>query len=318
MIKNPYSFTDSDASFAENGGFNETRELFDTPFGDGPGHLPAEAGRYRVYWAKVCPWATRTVLTLKLLGLEDIISVGLADSQLTETEDWPFKSQPDGRDPVTGHKTVTDAYTAVGSQYSEYAVVPTVVDLETNKIVSNDFINLPYHLEEAFKPFHKEGAPDLLPAALKDEMLAFNGWMHTNINNAVYDAGFAESQEEYEEAFDRLFGALDEVEERLADRRYLFGSEITDADVRLFVTLARFDVAYYTALLVNKKQIKDYPNLWGYARDLYTIPEFKEVTDFDAIKLGFFSENDGSDEVSIIPRGPDLSGWDEPHGREGL
>ena len=311
MIKNPYARDENDRYFAENGQFNEIRELFDTPFGEGTGYLPVEAGRYRVLWAAVCPWATRTVLVLKLLGLEDTISVGLARSELTETEDWPFEN----KDPVTGFDTVTDAYTNYGEEYAQYAVVPTVVDLRTNTIVSNDYHNLTYHWEEAFQAFHKDGAPDLLPAELKDEILAFNNWQHGAINQGVYAAGFAETQEEYEQAFDELFAALDKVEERLADRRYLFGSTITDADVRLFVTLVRFDAGYYSAFLTNWRQIKDYPNLWGYARDLYSIPEFKEVTDFDAIKLGYYSE---PGEESIIPKGPDLSCWDEPHDRAKL
>src|SRR5699024_483732 len=164
-------------------------------------------------------------------------------------------------------------------------------------------------------------APNLFPVELQEQIRQLNERIFHDINNGVYRAGFARSQEAYAEAYDGVFQCLDELEERLATRRYLFGNQLTDSDVRLYVTLARFDVAYYTAFRVNQKRIKDYPNLWAYARDLYQTPGFGDTTNFEAIKKHYFLSTtiDTKNTLSkILPKGPSLEDWNMAHGREKL
>jgi putative glutathione S-transferase len=172
-----------------------------------------------------------------------------------------------------------------------------------------------YYWETVWKEFHKSGAPDLLPSNLKDDIMALNEVIYYDVNNGVYKAGFAETQEAYEAACNAVFARLDDLEKRLSRSRYLFGSAITDSDIRLYVTLARFDAAYYNAFRVNKKRLQDYSALWGYARDLYSIPAFKDNTDFNHIKIHYHLCCDRGNVFRIVPRGPDLSVWNTAHGR---
>ena len=171
------------------------------------------------------------------------------------------------------------------------------------------------YLETAFKKFHKEGAPDLYPEELRDEIDAFNEVLFHEVNNGVYKAGFSKTQEKYEEAYDALFARLDILEERLSTQRYLFGNQITDADVRFYVTLVRFDVAYYLVFKTNRNRIIDFPNIWNYAKNLYQTPGFGNTTDFDAIKKGYQLGNHGNNPYGIVAKGPEISIWNEPHDR---
>ncbi len=305
------------------GAFQRQKNSFSTPFGTLTGELPVEAGRYRILWAPVCPWAHRSIIVRRLLGLESVISVGTADPLRPKIDrvDWAFTLDENDRDPVLGIQYISEVYLNADPEYSGRPTVPAVVDLQTKKVVNNDYHELTYYLETAWRKFHKTNAPDLFPESLQKEIRLLNDVIFQDINNGVYRAGFAHSQTAYEKAYDAVFARLDELEKRLAGQRYLFGNHLTDSDVRLYVTLARFDVAYNTAFRVNRNRLVEFPNLWAYARDLYQTPGFGDTTDFEAIKKHYHLSitNDPTKTFSkILPKGPDLSGWSSIHDREQL
>lgn len=299
----------------QDGAFVRQTNRFDTPFGNKPGMLPVEAGRYRLIWAAICPWAHRQMIVIKLLGLENVISVGKVAPIRTE-HGWEFSLDPNGVDPVLGIRYLPEIYAKTDPEYNGRATVPTVVDVKTGKVVNNDYFKLTNYWETAFKPFHKAGAPDLYPEHLRTEIDELNDVIFHEVNNGVYKAGFARSQKAYEHAYHLVFNRLDELEKRLSKSRYLFGDHITDSDIRLYVTLARFDVAYYAAFNTNRNRIIDFPNLWAYVRDLYQIPAFGETTDFESIKKGYFLGNNAHNPYDILPLGPDVSHWHTPHNRD--
>lgn len=300
---------------SETGAFVRQDNYFTTPFGSGEGELPVEAGRYRLIWTPLCPWATRQIIALKLLGLEDVISVGTVSPVRTENG-WEFSLDEGNVDPVLKIRYLPEIYAETDPDYEGRATVPTVVDLKTRKVVNNDYHHLTNYWETVWKPFHKQNAPDLYPEHLRKEIDELNVILFHEINNGVYKAGFAKSQTEYEKAYDVLFQRLDWLEERLSKSRYLFGDQITDSDIRLFVTLARFDTAYYFAFKTNRNRLSEFENLWNYAKDLYSIPAFKEATDFTSIKKGYLLGNHAHNPYGILPLGPDLTIWDEPHNRK--
>jgi putative glutathione S-transferase len=299
------------------GAFVRQANSFTTPFGEGDGELPVEAGRYRLIWCQACPWANRQMIVRSLLGLEDAISVGTVDPVRPEKErsDWAFTLDANGEDPVLKIKFLSDAYLKTDPGYTGRFTVPAVIEIASGKVVNNDYFNLTYYWETSWARFHRPGAPDLFPEAQRADIQDLNGVIFHEINNGVYKAGFARSQEAYEAAYDLVFNRLDQLEERLSRGRYLFGDRLTDSDVRLYVTLARFDAAYYNAFRVNKKRLRDYPNLWAYARDLYQIPAFGENTFFGAIKTHYHVCCDPGNVYRLVPKGPDESAWRTPHGR---
>lgn len=306
--------------FDQTGNFKRQSNLFAVPFGHKAGDLPIAAGKYRLIWSPVCPWAHRAIIVRCLLGLEEVISVGTADPLRPKIDriDWEFSLDPDGVDPVLGVQYVSQLYKNADPDYSGRPTVPAIVDITSRQVVQNDYHQLTYYLEREWRDFHQAGSPDLLPADLEDDIKALNDIIFTEINNGVYKCGFAKSQAAYEQAYDTFFARLDWLEERLEHNRYLFGGHLTDADVRLYVTLARFDVAYNTAFRVNRNRLIDFPNLWAYARDLYQTPGFGDTTDFDAIKLHYHvSTHADPNEVHspILPKGPDTSIWNLPHQR---
>lgn len=307
----------------KNGGFKRQKNLFTKPFGNGPDDLPVEAGRYRLLWAPVCPWAHRSVMVRRILGLEDAISLGTASPMRPKLPhiDWEFTLDSDGIDPVLGIRYMSEIYLKTAPDYSGRPTVPVFVDVKEQKVVNNDYFKLTNYLETVWAPFHKENAPDLYPEHLRDEIDALNDVIFHDVNNGVYKCGFARSQEAYEEAYDALFARLDELEERLSTQRYLFGDYIADSDVRLYATLARFDAAYYIAFKTNRNRLVDFPNLWGYARDLYQTPGFGDTTDFRAIKVHYHCSatiDSNVERLKILPKGPDLSVWYTPHNRQAL
>ncbi|MDR2631710.1 MAG: glutathione S-transferase C-terminal domain-containing protein [Spirochaetaceae bacterium] len=301
----------------ENGAFIRQKNRFTTPFGPGPEDLRPEAGRFRLIWSRACPWATRQMIVRSLLGLEGAVSVGTVSPIRPEKErsDWEFSLDSGGVDPVFKVRYLSDLYLGTDPQYCGRFTVPVLVDFFTGKVVNNDYINMTYYWEKEWKAFHKPGAPDLLPDDKREEIFALNDLIFNEVNNGVYEAGFARSQEAYEAAFRRVFTCLDRLEERLGKSRYLLGDAVTDADVRLFVTLVRFDAAYYNCFRVNKKRIRDYPNLWAYSRDLYQIPAFKDNTDFDHIKTHYHLCCDPGNIHRLVPKGPNPADWDTPHHR---
>lgn len=299
---------------SEKGAFVRQSNRFAAPFGNGENELPIEANRYRLIWTPLCPWATRQVIAFKLLGLENVISIGTVAPVRTENG-WEFSLDEGGVDPVLGIRYLPEIYAKTDPEYTGRATVPTIVDVITGKVVNNDYHRLTNDWETVWKPFHKEGAPDLYPNHLRKEIDELNDLLFHEVNNGVYKAGFAHSQEEYEKNYDLVFRRLDWLEEHLDSRRFLFGDALTDSDIRLYVTLARFDTAYYFGFRLNKKRIRDYDNLWNYAKELYSIPAFREATDFDAIKRGYLLGNHAENPYRILPLGPDNSVWEQPNNR---
>lgn len=309
------------AEIAADGAFVRQTNRFSAAFGDQPGELPVEKGRYRLIWSAACPWAHRAVIVRRLLGLEEAISLGTVAPLRPDLPrpDWAFTLDAGGQDPVLGIRYLSEAYQAADPGYSGRPTVPAVVETATGKVVQNDYFKLTNHLETAWAPLHKPDAPDLYPRHLRTAIDELNEVIFQDVNNGVYKAGFARSQAAYEKAYHTLFARLDKLEERLSGSRYLFGDQLTDSDVRLYTTLARFDIAYYTVFRANRQRIADYRHLWAYARDLYQTPGFGDTTDFAAIKqhyhLSVLLAAEGSNPYRILPKGPDLSRWNTPHGR---
>lgn len=306
------------------GSFSRQKNLFSTSFGLATDELPIEKNRYRLIWSAPCPWSHRVVIVRKILGLEKAISLGAVDPIRPDVPriDWAFTLDEGDVDPVLDVKYLSDIYKNSDPSYSGRPTVPAMIDVKTKKVVNNDYFTLTNDLETEWVSFHKTNAPDLYPEDLREQIDELNGVIFTDINNGVYQCGFARSQHAYEEAYDRLFAGLEELEQRLSTKRFLFGDFITDADVRLYVTLARFDVAYYTVFKANKHRLIDFPNLWEYARDLYHTAGFGDTTDFNAIKEHYYLSarlsSESKTEDVIIPKGPDLSGWDEKVDRDHL
>lgn len=288
-----------------------TTRILGTP---GPDDYPVEPGRYRLIAAYACPWANRAIIVRELLGLQDVISMG-NPGPTHDADSWTFDLDPGGVDPVLGIAKLKDAYLARFPGYSRGITVPAVVDERTGEVVTNDFAQITEDLFFEWKQYHREGAPDLWPADRRDEMEEVMRRVYTEVNNGVYRCGFAGSQRAYDEAYDRLFTALDWLEERLGRARYLMGETITEADVRLFTTLVRFDPVYHGHFKCNRGKLTELPNLWGYARDLFQTPGFGNNVDFPQIKDHYYKVHTDLNPLGIVPKGPDLSGWREPSGR---
>ncbi|WP_205472788.1 glutathione S-transferase family protein [Nocardioides sp. SYSU D00038] len=275
---------------------------------------PVEPGRYRLIAAKACPWANRAIIVRNLLGLEDVISLGMPGPTHDERS-WTFDLDPGGVDPVLGIERLQQAYFARFPDYPRGITVPAIVEVATGRVVTNDFPWITHDLFHEWADHHRAGAPDLWPTALREEMDAVMQRIFTEVNNGVYRCGFAGSQEAYDAAYDRLWTAMDWLEERLADRRYLMGEAITEADVRLFTTLARFDAVYHGHFKCNRQKLTELPHLWGYARDLFQTPGFGETIDLDQIKRHYYVVHSDINPTGIVPQGPDPAVWLEPHRR---
>ena len=285
--------------------------------GKGEHEWPVEPGRYRLVAARACPWANRAIIVRRLLGLEDVLSMGLCGPTHDERS-WTFDLDPGGVDPVLGIERLQEAYFARFPDYPKGITVPAIVDIPSGKLVTNDFAQMTLDLSTEWTEYHRDGAPDLYPEALRDEIDEVNAWVYNDVNNGVYRCGFAGKQASYERAYRRLFAALDRLEERLRDRRYLVGDTITEADVRLFTTLVRFDAVYHGHFKCNRSKLTEMPVLWAYARDLFQTPGFGDTVDFAQIKAHYYVVHKDINPTGIIPAGPDLSGWLTPHHREQL
>jgi glutathionyl-hydroquinone reductase len=278
---------------------------------------PVEAGRYRLVVARACPWANRAIIVRRLLGLEAALSMGIC-GPTHDKRSWTFDLDPGGRDPVLGIERLQQAYFARFPDYERGITVPAIVDIPTGQVVTNDFAQITLDLSTQWRDHHRQGAPDLYPEQLRDEIDSVNTWIFRDVNNGVYRAGFAGSQQSYDKAYTRLFAALDKLSDRLAAQRFLVGDTITEADVRLFTTLARFDAVYHGHFKCNRSKLAELPVLWAYARDLFQTPGFGDTIDFDHIKRHYYIVHKDINPSGIVPLGPDLRNWLEPHGREAL
>ena len=277
---------------------------------DESGHrFQPESGRYHLYVSYACPWAHRTLIFLKLKGLEEHISVTVVTPDML-SEGWTmFKPEPNH-----GYTHLHQIYTHAKKDYTGRVTVPVLWDKKTHTIVSNES-------SEIIRMFNSEfndligNTDDYFPEGLRSEIECWNNFIYPNINNGVYRCGLATTQPAYEEAYDNLFDALDKVESHLSKNRYLLGSQLTEADWRLFVTLIRFDAVYVGHFKCNKQRIADYPNLQNYLKELYQTPGIDEVTNFFHIKRHYYFSHTMINPSQIIPAGPELDLW-SPHNRE--
>jgi putative glutathione S-transferase len=304
--------------YVEPGDYNrDTLYIEDRITRDGRDGWPVEPGRYRLIAARACPWANRSIIVRRLLGLESVLSMGIC-GPVHDERSWTFDLDPDGRDPVLGIERLQEAYLKRFPDYRRGITVPAMVDIETGKVVTNNFPQITLDLSLEWRELHRPGAPDLFPEPLQAEIRTVMRWVYRDVNNGVYRCGFAGSQEGYERAYQRLFAALDRLSERLERQRYLVGDTITEADVRLFTTLMRFDAVYHGHFKCNRSKLVEMPVLWAYARDLFQTPGFGDTIDFDHIKRHYYQVHRDINPTGIVPVGPDLSGWTTPHHREEL
>jgi putative glutathione S-transferase len=294
----------------------EESQFRDRVSADGSSGFPAEAGRYHLYVSLACPWAHRTLILRRLKGLEEAIPVSVVDPLMGE-EGWRFSDAPGCiPDTVNGFAFLHQVYTAARADYTGRVTVPVLWDRSRSTIVNNESAEIIRMLNSEFGAFARDRT-DYYPAALGREIHEINAFVYERVNNGVYRCGFAGTQEAYERAVARLFGALDELEARLSRRRYLAGDRITEADWRLFTTLVRFDAVYHGHFKCNLRRIADYPSLSGYLRELYQFPGVAGTVDFDHIKRHYYGSHRHINPTGIVPAGPRLD-LTAPHGRDGL
>src|ERR1700736_3954330 len=290
---------------------------------DGSTSYPAAAGRYHLYVSLACPWASRTVIFRKLKGLEEAIGMTIVDPIRDEkgwafrnpSEKWPPDASFESTDPINGFHYLSEAYAATDPRFDGRVTVPVLWDKETKKIVNNCEDDICPMFNSVFNEFAKNKDVDLFPKEIKAEHTKLCDFLYDNINNGVYKAGFAARQQPYEISCKKVFDALDEIEKRLANSRYLFGKRVVEADWRLFCTLVRFDVAYHGHFKCNIRRVIDYPNLQGYLMDLYQQPGIAGTVNFDHIKRHYYMTHEEINPTRIVPLGPifDLA---RRHGRD--
>ena len=297
------------------GEFQRQEDAFrDFVSADGSTPYLAQPGRYHLYISWACPWASRTAIVRKLKGLEDAIGMTVVDP-VRDERGWAFREGPGySHDPVNGFRFLSQAYAATDPTFDGRVTVPVLWDKETRRIVNNSEDDICRMFNNVFNEFGNRDV-DLFPKDLESEHATICALVYDKVNNGVYKAGFATKQEPYEKACRELFATLDELEERLATRRYLFGKRIVEADWRLFCTLIRFDAVYYGHFKCNIRRIVDYANLDSYLRDLYQQPGIAETVNFDHIKRHYYITHDDINPTRIVPIGPALDLW-RPHGRE--
>jgi putative glutathione S-transferase len=275
---------------------------------DGRDGWPAGPDRYRLVVSRACPWASRALVSRRLMGLEGALGLAVADP-IQDDRSWRFTLDPGGVDPVLGIAFLADAYFKADPSYDGGISVPAIVDVPTGAVVNNDVFRVTLDLATEWRAYAREGAPDLYPESLRDEIDRVNARTYADVNAAVYEAGFATTQAAYADAYRRVFATLDWLEERLARQRYLVGDTITEADIRVFTTLVRFDAVYHGHFKTNRNKITEMPVLWAYLRDLFQTPGFGDTVDFDHIKRHYYVVQKDLNPTGIVPLGPDLSGW---------
>ncbi|SDK41554.1 glutathione S-transferase family protein [Microbulbifer yueqingensis] len=284
-----------------------------SPGPSGEGGFRAEPDRYHLYVSLACPWAHRTLIFRKLKGLEDLIGVSVVSPYMLENG-WTFNEDEGSTgDPLYGADYLHQLYTRHRSDYSGRVTVPLLWDKERECIVSNESAEIIRMFNRAFDGL-TGNRQDFYPEDLRGDIDATNDIVYETVNNGVYRAGFATTQEAYEQAYDRLFSTLDQLEQRLADNRYLCGERVTEADWRLFTTLVRFDPVYHGHFKCNKQRLADYHNLWGYLRELYQWPGVADTVDFHHIKTHYYASHGTINPTGIVPKGPELD-YSAPHHR---
>lgn len=285
------------------------------PGPSGEGGFAAESGRYHLYVSLACPWAHRALIFRALKGLETHISVDVVHPIMLG-EGWTFATDFPGAtgDRLSGHRFLREVYLAADPRASGRVTVPILWDKTRGTIVSNESSEIIRMLNSAFDGITGD-TRDLWPADLRAEIETVNDRVYDGVNNGVYRAGFATTQEAYAEAARGVFDTLDWLEDRLETRRYLLGDRLTEADWRLATTLFRFDPVYHGHFKCNRRQLSAYPNLWAYARELYQMPGVAGTVDFAHITTHYYASHRTINPTGIVPIGPDLD-WMAPHGRD--
>jgi putative glutathione S-transferase len=280
---------------------------------DGSTRFAPDPGRYHLYVSLACPWAHRTLIFRKLKALEEAISVSVVDPFMG-ANGWGF-SEGEGciPDTVNGARFLHEIYTRADPRYTGRVTVPVLWDRKLDTIVNNESADIIRMFNSEFDAL-ADASVDLYPEALRGEIDEVNDFVYPRVNNGVYRCGFATTQEAYEEAYHQLFGALDELDARLADQRYLVGERITEADWRLFTTLVRFDAVYVGHFKCNRRRIADHPNLSGYLRELYQVPGVAETVNMTHIKRHYYESHRNINPTGVVPLGPELD-FESPHGR---
>jgi len=282
--------------------------------GDGTSDYPAEDGRYHLYVSLACPWAHRTIIVRMLKRLESVIGVTVVDP-IRDELGWAFRNGPGhSEDSINGFQYLSEAYKASDKNFNDRVTVPVLWDKKRDRIVNNSEVDIVRMLNKEFDAFTDSNL-DLYPERLRPEIDQVNDLVYPNVNNGVYRAGFATTQKAYENAVQRLFKALDTLEELLSKQRYLVGDQLTEADWRLFPTLVRFDAVYHGHFKCNIRRIIDYPNLYGYLRDLYQHDRIAETVNFDHIKRHYYSTHTDINPTQIVPLGPKMD-LQSSHDRE--
>lgn len=266
----------------ERGVFVRQPNSFIQPFGDTENDLKAEAGTYGIYWAHGCHWSNRPVIVRDILGLQDVIfDQHTSHSGASNKYGHGFADQAGHQDPITGVHFLSEFYKNANPEYTGRATTPTLVNVKEQKAVNNDYHRLTNYIEVQFRKFQAPDAPDLYPVKYRKEIDEFNDWLFPTVNNGHYRMAFCQSYVAYQEAYDDFFDAIEKLDKRLETNRFIFGDYITDSDVRLYVTLVRWETSYYHNVGPMKKRITEYKNIWGYVKDLFSIPEFKKYTFFE-------------------------------------
>ena len=275
---------------------------------DGSSAYPVEAGRYRLVVSLACPWAHRSIIVRRLLGLEQALPMAVVDP-IRDERGWRFTLDTGGKDPVLGISFLSEAYHRADPDFEGRYMVPCIVDTQTGAVVTNDYPQISIDLSTQWTALHRRAAPNLYPEELRTAIDAVNAEVFRDVNNGVYRCGFATSQGAYETAYDALFRRLDALSEHLADREFLVGEQLSEADIRLFTTLVRFDAVYHGHFKCNRNKLTEMPVLMAYAKRLFAIPEIGSTVDFDQIKRHYYGTHPSINPTGIVPVGPDVSGW---------
>lgn len=266
----------------ERGAFIRQANYFITPFGNKEGELKAEKNKYIIFWAHGCNWSNRPLIARDILGLEDVIAdYAVTHTGETNTYGWGFRYEKDHREPLTKAYFLSEFYKNADPSFKGRATTPTLASIDDKKALNNDYHRLSNYIEVQFRAFQKKDAPDLYPVKFRKEIDELNDWLFPHVNNGHYRMAFCQSAIAYEEAYLDFFESLEKLDKRLETNRFLFGDYITDSDIRLYVTLVRWETSYFKNVGPMKKRITEYKNIFGYIKDLYSVPEFRKYTFFE-------------------------------------